>query len=112
MARRCWLGTYTGERPRVRVSARAQVWPVRTGSRPGGGVCRQVIGGAAMVTAQRRRHALGKGLCSHDSRPKKGKALALRWHARPVGAGGKLELDDTRRTKERHNCKATERARR
>jgi hypothetical protein len=87
------LGTYAGERPRVHVSARAQVRPGRTGSRPGGGVCGQVIGGTDMVTAQRRRHAHGKGqrwadgergsahdegLCSHDSWPKKGRALARR----------------------------------
>jgi hypothetical protein len=79
-----------------------------------------------MGMAHRRRHALGKGqrrvdgergsvhdegLCSHDSWPKQGKALARRWRAQRVGAGGIPELGDTRRTKERHNCKAKERAR-
>jgi hypothetical protein len=51
------------------------------------------------------------GLCSHDSWPKRGKALA-RWRVLSrVVAGGKPKLGDTRRTKEQHNCKAKERAR-
>jgi hypothetical protein len=77
--------------------------------------------------AQRRRYALGKGqrwvdgergsvhdesLCSHDPWPKKGRALARRRVLSRVGAGGKPKLVDARRTKERHNCKAKERARR
>jgi hypothetical protein len=105
-------GAYAGERPRVCVSARAQVRPGRTGPRPGGGVCGQNVGGTAMVMAQRRRQAHDKGLCSHDSWPKKGKALARRWRAQHAGAGGKPKLGDSRRNKERHHCKAKERARR
>jgi hypothetical protein len=67
-------------------------------------VCGQNVGSTAMVMAQRRRHAHGKGqrrvdgkqgsvhdegLSSHDSRPKKGKALAQRWRAQRVSVGGK-----------------------
>jgi hypothetical protein len=40
-----------------------------------------------------------EGLCSHDSWPKKGRALARRWRAQRVGADGKPELGDTRRNK-------------
>jgi hypothetical protein len=112
--RRRWLGINTGERPRGRMSARAQVRPGRIGPRPGGGVCGQNVGGIDMAMAQRRRHAYGKGrrrvdgkrgsmhdegLSSHDSRPKKGKAL-VRWRVLScVGAGGKPKLGDARRTK-------------
>jgi hypothetical protein len=59
----------------------------------------------------KRGSAHDGGLCSHESWPKKGKALA-RWHVLScVGADGKPKLGDARRTKERHNCKAKERAR-
>jgi hypothetical protein len=81
------------------VCARAQVRLGRTGPWPGGGVCGQNIGGTAVAMAQRRQHAHDKGLFSHDSWPKKGKALARRWCAQRVGAGGKPELGDTRRYK-------------
>jgi hypothetical protein len=57
-----------------------------------------------MTTGQRQVHgkrgsAHDGGLCSHDSWSKKGKALARRWRAQRVGAGGKPELGDTRRYK-------------
>jgi hypothetical protein len=51
-----------------------------------------------------------EGLHSHNSRPKTGKVMA-RWRVLSrVGAGGKPNLGDARRTKERHNCKAKEHA--
>jgi hypothetical protein len=93
-----WV-SYAGEQPRVCMSARAQVRPGRTGPRPGGGVCGKNVGGAAVAMAQHRQHVHDKGLCSHDSRPKKGRAFARRWRAQRVGVGGKPELGDTRRNK-------------
>jgi hypothetical protein len=42
--------------------------------------------------AQRRQHVHDKGLCSHDSRPKKGRAFARRWRAQCVGADSEPEL--------------------
>jgi hypothetical protein len=45
-----------------------------------------------MAMAQRRQHVQDKGLCSHDSRPKKGRAFARRWRAQCVGADGEPEL--------------------
>jgi hypothetical protein len=91
-ARRHWLGTYAGERPRVCVSARARVRPGRTGPRPGGGVCGQHVGGTAVAVAQCRQHVHDKGWCSHDPRPKKGRAFARRWRAQCVGNDGESEL--------------------
>jgi hypothetical protein len=51
----------------------------------------------------KRGSAHDEGLCSHDSWPKKGKALA-RWRVLSrVGADGKSKLGDARRTKEQQN---------
>jgi hypothetical protein len=45
-----------------------------------------------VAMAQRRQHVHGKGLCSHDPRPNKGRAFARRWRAQCVGADSEPEL--------------------
>jgi hypothetical protein len=100
------VGTYAGERPRVCMSAHAQVWPGRTGPRSGVGVCGQKVGGTAVAMAQRQQHvhdkghkqgdgkrgsAHHKGLCSPDSWPKKGRAFTRRWCVQRVGIDGEPE---------------------
>jgi hypothetical protein len=62
-----------------------------------------------VAMAQRRQHVHDKGLCSHDSRPKKGRAFARRWHAQCVGADGEPELG-VRSSEQRYDTIARQRS--
>jgi hypothetical protein len=68
------------------------------------------VGGTAVAMAQRRQHVHDKGLCSHVSRPKKGRAFARRWRAQCVGADGEPELGVRSSGQDQHDVKQGARA--